>query len=153
MSFASKIAVVVYNHSLLAIRTSDVEGNISAYLLDYEPSKDEGRDVVYRQVLQGVEVDVDHLSTPRCTVSRWDSLDGMTGGCLVALVTCIFDADNRVVVAVLWVVSHIDFGERMKTSKTDRLIYVHSWTLGSRGRAENEPMTIQCARKLPINHT
>ena len=38
MSFAPKIAVVVDNHSLLAIRTSDIaKGNISAYLLDNEP--------------------------------------------------------------------------------------------------------------------
>ena len=70
MSFAPKIAVIVDNHSLLAIRTSDVEGNISAYLLDNEPSNDEGRVVVYHLLLQGV--DVDNLSTRRCTESRWD---------------------------------------------------------------------------------
>ena len=46
------------NHSLLAIRTSDVvEGNISAYLLDNEPAGDEGRVAVYRLLLQGVDVD------------------------------------------------------------------------------------------------
>ena len=38
MPFAAKIAVVVDNHSLLAIHTSDVEGNINAYLLDNKPS-------------------------------------------------------------------------------------------------------------------
>ena len=159
MSFAPKIAVVVDNHSLLAIRTSDVEGNISAYLRDFEPSKDEGCVVVYRLVLQGVEVDVDvdNLSTRRCTESRWDSLDGMTGGgCLVALVSCNLHADNRVVVAVLWVVqhnvSHVDVGERMTTSKTGRAIIVYKWTLGSRGWVENEPMTIKCAEMLPTNH-
>ena len=105
-------AVVVDNHSLLAIRTSDVEGNISAYLVDNEPSNDEGRFVVYRLLFQCVEVDVeldvDNLSTRRCTESRWHSLDGMTGGgggggsgCLDALVSCILHADNRVVLAVL----------------------------------------------------
>ena len=112
MSFTPKIAVVVDKHSLLAIRTFDVEGNISAYLVDNEPSNDEGRVVVYRLLLQGVEVhvdlNVDNLSTRRCTESRWHSLDGMTGGggggdggCLIALVSCILHADNRVVVAVL----------------------------------------------------
>ena len=97
------------NHSLLAIRTSDVEGNISAYLVDNESTNDEGRVVVYRLLLQGVEVDVeldvDNLSTRRCTESRWHSLDGTTGGggggCLFALVSRILHADNRVVVAVL----------------------------------------------------
>ena len=76
-----------------------VEGNISAYLADNEPSNDEGRVAVYRLLLQGVEVDVDNLSTRRCT----DSLDGLTGGggCLVALVSCILQANNRVIVAVL----------------------------------------------------
>ena len=100
-----RTAVVVDKHSLLAKHTSDIEGRISAYLLDNEPSNDEGRVVVYRLVLQGVEVDVDHLSTRRCTESRWDSLDGMTG-CLVALVTSVLHADNRIEVAVLWVVQH-----------------------------------------------
>ena len=102
--------MVVDNHSLLAIRTSDVEGNISAYLVDNESTNDEGRVVVYRLLLQGVEVDVeldvDNLSTRRCTESRWHSLDGTTGGgggggCIVALISRILHADNRVVVAVL----------------------------------------------------
>ena len=64
MSFAPKIAVVIDNHSLLAIRKSDVEGNISAYLLDYEPCDDEGRVAVYRLLLQGVEVD--NVSIRQC---------------------------------------------------------------------------------------
>jgi len=54
MSFAPKIVVVVDNHSLLAIRTSDVEGNISAYLLDNESSDNEGSVAVYCLLLQGV---------------------------------------------------------------------------------------------------
>ena len=63
--------------------------------------------------------------------------------------TCVLHADNRVVVAVLWVVqhsvSHVDVGVQMTTSKNGRHIYVYKWTLGSRGRAENEPRTIKCA--------
>ena len=69
MSFTPKIALVVDNHSLLAIRTSDVKGNINAYLVDNEPSNDEGRVVVYRLLLQGVEVDVD-LDVDRSPVYR-----------------------------------------------------------------------------------
>ena len=66
MSFAPKIAVVVDNYSLLAIRTSDIrEGNISAYLLDNEPSDDAGTVSVCRLLLQGV--DVDNLSIRSCT--------------------------------------------------------------------------------------
>ena len=38
----------------------------------------------------------------------------------------------------------------MTTSKNGRVIYVHQWTLGSRGRAENEPMTVECAENEPI---
>ena len=75
-------------------------------------------------------------------------------GCLVALVTCVLHADNRVVVAVPWVVqhnvSHVDVGERMTTSKNGRLRYVHKWTLGSRERAENESMTIKWAEKRVV---
>ena len=63
MSFAPNIAMVVDNHSLLAIRTSDVvERNISAYLLDNEISDDYGRVAVYHLPLQGV--DVDNLDPP-----------------------------------------------------------------------------------------
>ena len=92
MSFAPKIAVIVDNHSLLAIHTSDeVEENISTYLLDNEPSDDEGRVAVYRLLLQGV--DIDNISIRRYT---GDPLDRMTG-CLVVLVTY---ADGVVVVLV-----------------------------------------------------
>ena len=124
MSFAPKIAVVVANHSLLAIRTSDVvEGNISAYLLDNEPSDDEGCVVVYRLLLQ--DVDVDNLSIRRCTGSRWESLSRMTD-CLVVIVTYVLHADGVVVAVVLSVdqhnVSHVDVGEQMTTSKNGRLI-------------------------------
>ena len=77
------------------------------------------------------------ILTRRCR--HWDPLNRMTG-CLVALVTCVLHAENRFIVAVLWVVqhnvSHVDVGERMTTSKTGRLIYVHSWTLWSRGWVE-----------------
>ena len=65
MSFAPKIFVVVDNRSLLAIRTSDVEGIINAFIRDNEPSDDEGRVAVYRFLLQGVEVD--NVSIRRCT--------------------------------------------------------------------------------------
>ena len=72
--------------------------------------------------------------TRRCR--HWDPLNRNTGW-LVALVTCVLHAENRFVVVVLWVVqhnvSHVDVGERMTTSKTGRLIYVHKRTLGSRG--------------------
>ena len=78
MSFAPKIAVVVDNHLLLAICTSDVvEGNTSSYLLDNEPCDDEGRVAVYRLMLQGVDVDNHPIS--RCTESRWDPHYRMTG--------------------------------------------------------------------------
>ena len=41
----------------------------------------------------------------------------------------------------------------MTTSKNGRLIYVHSWTLGSHERAENEPVTIKCAESYqPITN-
>ena len=104
MSFAPKIAVVVVNHSLLSIRTSDVvERNIIAYLLNDEASNDEGRVVVYHLLRQCV--DIDNLLTRRCTDSRWDPVDRMTG-CLVALVTCVLHSDDGVVVAVRWVVEH-----------------------------------------------
>ena len=63
--------------------------------------------------------------------------------------TSVLHADNRVDVAVLRVVqhnvSHVNVGERLTTSKSGRLIYVHSWMIGSRERAENEPMTIKYA--------
>ena len=149
MSFAPKIAVVVDNHSLLAIRTSDVvEGNISAYLLDNEPSDDEGRIAVNRLLLQGVVVD--NLSIRCCTGSRWEPLDRMSG-CLVALVTYVLHADGVVVAVVLSVVqhnvSHVDIGEQMTNSKTAVLYTFRSaenyqpitneWSLESRGRAEN----------------
>ena len=154
MSFAPKIAVVVDNHSLLAIHTSDVEGNINAYLLDKELSDIEGRVAVYRLLLQGVEVD--NVSIRRCTGKRWDPLDRMTG-CLVSLVIYILHANDGVIVAaVLSVfqhnVSHDNFGERMTTSKIRRVIFVHRCTLGSRERAENEPITIKCAENEPITN-
>ena len=82
-----------------AIHTSDVvEGNISAYLLDNEPSDDEGQ-VVHRLLLQGV----DNLSIRRSTESRWDPIDRMTG-CLVVFVTFVLHADGVVVEVVLSVV-------------------------------------------------
>ena len=77
------------------------------HLLDNESSNDEGCVVVYRLLLQGVEVDfevdVDNLSTRRCTESRWDSLDGMTGGgsCLVALSTYVLHANDGVIEAAV----------------------------------------------------
>ena len=40
----------------------------------------------------------------------------------------------------------------MTTSKNGRLIYVYKLTLGSRGRAENEPMTITRTEKMATNH-
>ena len=92
---------------------------------------------LYTSFLYGV--DVDYISTRRCTESRWDSLDGMTV-CLVALVTSVLFADNRIVVAVLWVVQH---NVSMTTSKNGRLIL--KWTLGSRERVENQPTIIRCA--------
>ena len=113
MSFAPKIVVVVDNHSHLAIRTIDVvEGNTSAYLLDNEPSDDEGRVAVYRILLQGV--DVDNLSIPQCTESRWEPLDRYTG-CLVVLVTYVMHADGVVEPVVFSVVQHsyVEVGERM----------------------------------------
>ena len=117
MSFEPMIAVVVDNHSLLAIRTSDIVGDISAYLHDNEPSDDEGRVAVYPVLLQGV--DVDNLPIRRCTESRWDPFDRMTG-CLVVLVNYVLHADRVVVAVVLSVVqhnvSHVDVGERMITS-------------------------------------
>ena len=106
MSFSPNIAVVVDNHSLLAIRTSDVEGNISAYLLDDETTDDDGRVSVYRLLLQGVEVDVDNLSIRRCTGWRWEPLNRMTD-CLVVIVTYVLPADGVVVAVVLyWEVRH-----------------------------------------------
>ena len=137
MSFAPKIAVVVDNHSHLAIHTSDVvEWNISAYLLDNESSDDEG-------------VDVDNLSNRRCIGSRWDPLDRMTG-CLVVLVIYVLHADGVVVAVVLSVVqhnvSHVDVGERMTTPKIGRLISVHGWSFESRGRAEKYTITNECIK-------
>ena len=81
--------------------------------------------------------------TRRCR--HWDPLNRNTC-CLVALVTCVLHAVNRFVVVVLWVVqhyvSHVDVGERVTTSKTGRLIYVHKRTLGSRGWVETlQPIT------------
>ena len=124
MSFAPKIAmVVVDNHSLFAVCTSDVvEGNISAYLLDNEPSDDEGRIAVYHLLLQGV--DVDNFSIHLCTESRWDSLDRMTG-CLVDIVSYVLHADG-VVVAVVLPVVHITLA--MSMSENGRLIHVHKWS-------------------------
>ena len=114
MSFAPKIAVVVDNHSLLAIRTSDIaKGNISAYLLDNEPSDDDGRVSVCRLPLQGVNVD--DLSLRFSGRSKWEPLDRLTD-CLV-LVTYVLHADG-IVVAVLWVIhnnvshAYVDVGER-----------------------------------------
>ena len=70
------------------------------------------------------------IFTRRCRL--WDPLSRMTG-CLVALVTCVLHAENRFVAAVLWVVQHnvsyVDVGERMTTSKTGRVIYVHKTSL------------------------
>ena len=58
MSFTPNIVMVVDNHSLFAIRTSDVlEANINAYLLNNETAHDHGRVAVYRLPLQGVVVD------------------------------------------------------------------------------------------------
>ena len=98
------------------------------------------RVAVYRLLLQGV--DVDNVSIRRCTESRWDPLDRMTG-CLGVLVTYVLHADGVVVaVVVQHNVSHVDVGERMTTSKNGRLMYVHRWSLESRGRAENiQPIT------------
>ena len=81
--------------------------------------------------------------TRRCR--HWDPLNRNTG-CLVALVTCVLHAEHRFVVVVPWVVqhnvSHVDVGERMSTSKTGRLIYVHKRTLGSRGWVKRlQPIT------------
>ena len=70
-SFARKIAVVVDNYSLLVLRTSDVvEGNISPYLLENDPYDNEGRVVVNRLLLQGV--DVENISSRGCNELRWD---------------------------------------------------------------------------------
>ena len=114
MSLAPKIAMVVDNHSLLAIRTSDIaKRNISACLLDNETSDDDGRVSVCRLPLQGVNVD--DLSLRFSGRSRWEPFDRMTD-CLV-LVTYVLHADG-IVVAVLWLnhhnVSHVyvDVGER-----------------------------------------
>ena len=102
MSFAQKIAVVVDNHSLLAIRTSDIaKGNISACLLDNEPSDDDGRVSVCRLPLQGVNVD--DLSLRFSGRLKWEPLDRLTD-CLV-LVTCVLHADG-IEVAVVWVIHH-----------------------------------------------
>ena len=38
----------------------------------------------------------------------------------------------------------------MTTSKNRRLIFVHRWSLGSGERAENEPVTNNCAENKPI---
>ena len=38
----------------------------------------------------------------------------------------------------------------MTTLKNGRLIYVHRWSLGSRERAENQPITNKCAETQPI---
>ena len=40
----------------------------------------------------------------------------------------------------------------MTTSKNGRLLYGHRWTLGSRGRAENEPITNKCVENEPITN-
>ena len=99
MSFAPKIAMVVNNHSLLAIRTSDVvKGNISVYLLNNETAHDQG-------------VDIDRLSLQCSGGSRWE-VDQMTG----SLVFVTYDLHvDAVVVAVLWVYQHnvslVDVGE------------------------------------------
>ena len=79
-------------------------------------------------------------------------------GCLVALVTYVLHGNDAVVVAavvsvVQQNVCHDNVGKRMTTSKNGRVIYVHRWTHGSRGRAENEPMTIKCAENYqPITN-
>ena len=129
VSFAPKIALVVDNHSLFAIPTSEVvERNIIAYLLNDEASNDEGSVVIYHLLLQCV--DVDNFSTRRCTDSRWDPADRMTG-CLVALVTCVLQSDDGVVVAVRWVVEHkvshsnkVECRRMNDSLKNGRLIYV-----------------------------
>ena len=144
MSFAPKIAVVVDNHSVLAIHTSDVvERNISAYLLDNEPFDDEGRVAIYCLLFQGV--DIDNLSIRRCTEPRWDPLERKTG-CLVVLVTYVLHADGVIVAVVLSVVQHnisrVDIRERMTTSKNGRQIHVLRWSFESRGRPTNyQPIT------------
>ena len=122
MSIAPKIAVVVNNHSLLAIRTSEVvEGNISAYLRDNETSDDEGRVSAYGLLFQGI--------------------DRMTG-CLVDLVTYVWHADGVVVAVMLSLVqhsvSHVHVGERMTISKNGRL---RGSSLKLRGRAETKART------------
>jgi len=40
----------------------------------------------------------------------------------------------------------------MTISKNGCVPYVHRWTFGSRGRAENEPMTIKCAENETITN-
>ena len=123
MSSAPKIAVVVDNHSLIAIQSDVVDGYISAYLLDNEPFDDEGRVAVYRLLLQGVNID--NLSIRRCTGSRWDPLEQMTS-CLVVIVTSVLHVDGVVAAVLLSVVqhnvSHVDVRERMTISKNDCLI-------------------------------
>ena len=76
------------------------------------------------------------------------ALNRMTS-CLVVLFTYVLRDDGVTVAVVVSVVqhngSHVDVGQRMTTSKNSRVIDVYRWSFKSRGRAENQPFTKECA--------
>ena len=123
MSFAPKRAMIVNNHSLLAIRTSDVEGNISAYLLDNEPSDPRrpccrlSPSAPMCRRRQSLDPPLHRIEMGPARSDDW--LPRRRRHCVLHA-----DGDGVIVAAVLSVlqhnVSHVDVGERMTTSKNGR---------------------------------
>ena len=104
VSFSPQITMVVNNHMLLAVRTSDVEGNIPAYLVGNETSHDDL--VAGRLSVQGVHVHND------LSLRRIETAAGRMIGWLV-LVAYVLPTNGMVVVRCLQHhVCHTNFVEQ-----------------------------------------